>query len=370
MVVATIGISLLIIVLLVIYNIRINQQLKAYGNVTQKINSLSVLQNFMSVAGDDLSVDEKINKINEIVIDKYNIKYSTIVIYNGAEFVIKASNVDKKYYETLLNLQNEPIFKDSVSTATPKYVTVEKQNEKLPYQKFDLARAKSAMFFPLYIDNIYIGYWIMESGMIHAFDDLDTTIIDVVKENIISVIKSVSYQETMENIVRKDLFSGLKSAEYLYGEAKRIVDSYTSSAVVMFRITNLEEINENISRKMGNNIITEVSQIVKEKISENYIFVRYMGPKFVIVFPNISVEGVEQFISELKADIESLELVAEFEYDEERQLEFGEEEITANPLVNFAITTYYKGTGIEKVTKRLEEYLDNASKEENEINYI
>ena len=33
----------------------------------------------------------------------------------------------------------------------------------------------------------------------------------------------------------------------------------------------------------------------------------------------------------------------------------------------FAITTYYKGTGMEEVLKRLEQYLDNCDKSENDI---
>ena len=36
----------------------------------------------------------------------------------------------------------------------------------------------------------------------------------------------------------------------------------------------------------------------------------------------------------------------------------------------FAISTYYKETGIEKLTKKLEEYLDNAPKDESALNYI
>ena len=39
----------------------------------------------------------------------------------------------------------------------------------------------------------------------------------LVKENIITVLKTVAYQTTMEGIVRKDFFTGLNSAEYLYG---------------------------------------------------------------------------------------------------------------------------------------------------------
>jgi hypothetical protein len=42
------------------------------------------------------------------------------------------------------------------------------------------------MFFPLYIDNIYIGYWIIEGSKAHEFDKVDTTVLEVVKNNIIS----------------------------------------------------------------------------------------------------------------------------------------------------------------------------------------
>ena len=81
----------------------------------------------------------------------------------------------------------------------------------------EFGRAKSAMFFPLYIDNVYIGYWLIESSEIHAFDNIDTAIIEVIRDNIVTILKTVQYQNTVENTVRTDLFTGLNSAEYLYG---------------------------------------------------------------------------------------------------------------------------------------------------------
>ena len=256
---------------------------------------------------------------------------------------------------------------------------IEKEGEKLPYQKTEFGRAKSAMFFPLYIDNIYIGYWILESGKMHAFDDLDTTVIEGIKDNIISTLKAISYQDTIENIVRKDLFTGLNSAEYLYGQAKNIIDSQTSSAVCMFRITNIEKINETISRNMGNQIIIETSNAVKEKMYSKYIFVRYMGPKFAIVFTGVEVNSLDEFLEDLKEEIESIVLEEEIEEPEESKKKSSKATTkkkvkkntrVASPKVNFVVTTYYKGTPIENVTKKLEEYLDNAPKSENQINYI
>ncbi len=229
----------------------------------------------------------------------------------------------------------------------------------------EFGRAKSAMFFPLYIDNVYLGYWILESGEPHAFDDTDTTILEVVKDNIISVYKTVAYQNTVENISRKDLYSDLNSAEYLYGQGKKIIDKYATSTICMFKITNLEDINNEYNRETGNDTIIEISDYISSSISSQYVFVRYMGPKFVIVFSGVDVQGVAEFIQDLKNNVEKLkinEVIPEGKKAKKvRQ---------ASPKLNFVLTTYYKGTAIESVTKKLEEYLDNANKDESDINNI
>lgn len=362
-----IGIIVLVIIViaLLLYNISIHKKVQTFSNISQKINSLNVLQDFMNAIGENNSVEDKLRNINDILLEKYDIKYSTIVVFNGAEYVIKATNVDEKHWETLKNLHTENIFKDSIATATTKYITIEKDSERLPYQKMEFARAKSAMFLPLYIDNVYIGYWIIESGQMHAFDNLDTTIIEVIKENIVSVLKTVIYQNTIENIVRKDKFTELYSAEYLYGKGKHTIDQYTTSTVCMFRIINLEEINENYSRKTGDNILIQVSNLVKTSISSDYIFVRYMGPKFVVVFSGVEPEAVVEFLKDMKKSIEELQIP----YEAQKKTK-SKKEITVSPKMNFVLSTYYKGTGMEGVTKKLEDYLDNASKQDSKIIYI
>ena len=201
-----------------------------------------------------------------IFVQKYHIKYSTIVVFNGAEYILKASNVDERFWDVLRNLHTDEMFQDSIATATPKYVTINSPHEKLTYQKMEMARAKSAMFFPLYIDNVYIGYWIIESDFEHAFDNMDTNILGIIKENIVSVLKTVSYQNAIENIYRTDKTTGLFSAEYLYGKGKRQIDEFVQSSICMFTISNIEQINENYSRKLGNEVIIQISDYVKNNL--------------------------------------------------------------------------------------------------------
>ena len=375
--VVVVGILIIVVLVLVVYNIKINNRIQEFRNVNQKITNLQVVQDFMNAIGETSTVDQKIQKINDILIEKYEIKYSTIVVFNGAEYEIKASNVDKKHWEALKSLQDVDMFKDSIQTATPKYVTVNNEKEKLPYQQMEFGRAKSAIFFPLYIDNVYIGYWIMESGTPHDFDNVDTTILEVIKDNIVSVLKTVVHQKTLESIVRTDLFTGLYSEEYLYGEGKKIIDQYTISTICMFKITNLEEINKVYCRELGNKVITKISQYIQDNIAKDYVFVRYMGPKFVIAFSGVETSGVADFINDIKETIEKIQIKLtpeEMEEDLTKQSPNSQipniEQQVATPRLNFVLSSYYKGTGLEEVLKKLEEYLDNAPEEESDITNI
>ena len=374
-------ILVLVIAILTVYNMSIHKKIQDFQILHQKVTNLNIIQDFVDIAGNEMNVDEKIRAINDVIIEKYEVKYSTIVVFDGANYIIKASNVDEKHWDSISKLHELDIFKDSISTTNPKYLTVNNERERLPYQQQEFGRAKSEIFFPLYIDNVYIGYWLIESGTPHDFDNIDITIFEKAKENMINVMKAVNYQQTLESIVRKDLFTGLNSAEYLYGEGKKIIDRYTSSAVCMFRIANIEEINK-VSRELGNKVITKVSEHIKNNMSDIYIFVRYMGPKFAIVFCGVNSDNASDFINEIKESTEKLQISLSDNNFTEQNLEENsnkktknrtkkkKEDIVVSPVLNFVVSTYYKGTGIEIVLKSLEKYLDDAESNTSQISSI
>ena len=111
--IATVIILIIVVLGLSIYNFRIHKKIETYKNVNQKINNLSVVQDFMSAIGETITVDDKIKKINNILIEKYEIKYSTIVVFNGAEYQVKASNVEERHWNALKKLHEVEMFKDS-----------------------------------------------------------------------------------------------------------------------------------------------------------------------------------------------------------------------------------------------------------------
>jgi hypothetical protein len=87
-----------------------------------------------------------------------------------------------------------------------------------------------------------------------------------------------------------------------------------------------------------------------------------MGPKFVIVFSGVEEDSVEEFLKDMKKEMEELEIVEEAEEVEKIKIINGkkmkvrekEEDKSASPKINLVVSTYYKGTGIEQLTKKLE----------------
>ena len=97
-------------------------------------------------------------------------------------------------------------------------------------------------------------------------------------------------------------------------------------------------------------------------MSPEYLFVRYMGPKFAIVFSGVEIQAVEEFMESEKEAIESIKVPAAEDYKGQA--------LEVSPKLNIALATYYKGTALVGVTKKLEEYLDTADPFENNINYL
>lgn len=353
-----------VIAFIVYKNADLKKRLSKLKNTNQKVNALGIIQDFIkTTANNMISSNEKIQAINEMIIEKYEIKYSTIVIFDGNNYAIEASNVDQKHWSTFENLHTQDIFRESIENATPKYITVG-TGEKLPYLDYEYERAKSTIFFPLYIDNVYIGYWLIEGNKTHEFDKIDTTTLEVIKNNLLATIRSIKSQRTLENIVKVDKTTGLNNEEYLYTGGIKVIDKYPTSIVSLVKIINLKQIEEKISRKTADMVITQVADYIKKSLSIEYYFIKYAEDELAIVFSGSDSDGVENFLEDLKENVEKIRVKTVGSLKESMN------GLAVAPKLNIAMTTYYKETALEKMLVNLDNYLESAESNESDITYV
>lgn len=347
--------------ILFLENTKKGDALKKLKSTNQRVVSLNVLQDFIEILG-NISTDskEKMIEINNALIERYEIKYSTIVMFDGERYKVEASNVNEKHYKTFEQLQTQEIFADSITNATPKYITVN-QGEKLPYLEMEFERAKSAIFFPIYTDNIYMGYWLIEGNKPHEFDNIDTTVLDVVKSNLVSTEKVVKNLRILENLSSIDTDTGIYTYEYLFGTARKIIDKYPTSIVSLVKITNLKQIGDKIGKKTAVSTVSAVVDYTKNCLSPEYIIVKYSEDVLAIVFSGSDEEGVSKFLEALKNSIEHIKIKITGAANESLNGQ------AVAPKLNIAYTSYYKGTAIEVIMKNLKEYLDECKPNESDI---
>ena len=407
-------IEITIILFLLGYNVHTNRNLEHVKKAKESFSRILVLRDIMNISASNKSSKDKMNELNNILIEKMNVDYSTIVYYNGLEYIIRATNIENigidNNAKDILNIQNLEIFKESIKNKEFKYITTEKEEEQLPYLESRKNEIKSVIFYPIISGKKYLGYWLIESKKRKAFENVDIQILENLKQSIRNTVEVLSYEEALETMVRDDKFSELKSMEYLQTEGKILLEKHIRPQIVMFRIDNLEEINEQFSRQAGNVLITEVTKKILSIIKGDNIFIRYMGPKFIIIFEdketNEDIQKEKEYMTilkNIKEAVENIKLVqteqgvfkkeyldmiknaseededmidelddldmlddtgdiAEIEeiedIAEENQDDQDSEEIYIIPRLNIALKEYDKGS-LENICRKLESYLDS-----------
>ena len=408
-------VQVLIVFVLLTYNMYVNRNLKAVKASKENLNRLQILKKLVNITGNHEKVSSKLSRINEVILKELNIDYSTIVYYNGREYVVKASNVDSETIYQMLGLEKLEIFKESINNRIEKYIVAQSDEDFLPYLDKKKKRAESCVFFPLYNDDMFAGYWIIESKKKFGFDHLDQNILYTVKDSILSIISTLGYEKSLETFVRVDEFTNLNSNEYMLTEGKRRLERHESSVLTMVKVNNILEVNERYSREAGNTLIKIVGEKLAEKCHEN-IVVRYFGPKFMIAFEGEKAEHIEEKIVSLKNEIENTPLfitkdgkvinvtniesnVKNLGYtlenlndstinallnsspeDIKKVLEENienndlknsiteDEKIKVYPEITVVSCMYYKGTELDMLSKNLEENINSI--EENIIEFI
>ena len=299
-----IAIEVTIIIFLLGYNVHTNRNLEQAKKSKKSFLRILALRDIMNISASSKSSKEKMEELNKVLIEKMDIDYSTIVYYNGLEYITKVTNISDieipNMKKDILYIQNLNIFKEAIDKREFKYITVDKQEEELPYLENRKNIIKSVIFYPMTSKGKYIGYWLIESKRVKAFENVDIQILENLKQAIRNTIEVLSYEEAIETMVRDDKFSELKTMEYLQTEGKMLLEQYNKPQIVMFRIDNLEEVNEEFSRNAGNVLITEVTKKIHSITRGDNIFVRYIGPKFIIILDD--KKNIEDNIKENNTD--------------------------------------------------------------------
>ncbi len=302
---------LIILILLVDFDYK-----KKLGKCTNHFDEVYnfILKDMINIMSLDVKASDKIVALNNTFISKLKIKYSSICIYDGYNFEVKASNVEKEYVNSIKEVAYDKVFKNNVSKDNSKYIVAER-GKNLLYKSAIERGITSALFIPIYFESNFLGFILFEETSENNLEKIANDDLIELKSNIANFIENIEFQHTFETANIIDSQTDFYNNVYLYANVRKLLMPYKNSAMIVVRLDNLPEINEKYGRNIGNLLLVKLANATKEILGEDNIYVRFSGLRFIIFVKNQTAETIQPNIERLLSKYKKI-----YEYESDKKV--------------------------------------------------
>lgn len=152
---------------------------------------------------------------------------------------------------------------------------------------------------------IFSFYFIYKSFIVKGLKEPFDTIF---REMILAEDKLQEQNHILKNQAILDGLTGLFNHRYIYecleAETEKWYEEKSTFVILILDIDFFKKINDSFGHVVGDVILKELSQILKEKVSENDIVGRYGGEEFLIILRNTELKEGYQIAELIRKSVE------------------------------------------------------------------
>ncbi|PKM70856.1 MAG: hypothetical protein CVU92_11455 [Firmicutes bacterium HGW-Firmicutes-17] len=150
-------------------------------------------------------------------------------------------------------------------------------------------------------------------------------------------------------IAETDALTGIYNKAKFNQEYARLADHAKATslnlAVIMFDIDDFKAINDNFGHLVGDQVLKELTAIVRRNINKTDIFARWGGEEFVIILPNSQLEEAMKVAQRLRM------IVSEHQF-----------QTTGQITCSFGVGSFKHDDTLDTLLHRVDERLYRAKK--------
>jgi diguanylate cyclase (GGDEF)-like protein len=124
-------------------------------------------------------------------------------------------------------------------------------------------------------------------------------------ETIERLINEKEYLATTDSLTQ--IYNRLKFDELFNIESERAKRYTTALSLIIFDIDYFKQINDTFGHDAGNYVLIEVSNIANKNIRSSDVLARWGGDEFVILVPEINIDGSKQLAEKLRNEVEGFD---------------------------------------------------------------
>lgn len=302
--------------------------------------SLAMLYNVVEISNyinSFISKENLIQLINDMIIGVLGATHSTIYLVENGRLNVKVTNVA---------YDNNDLSVGTINLMKAGEMYIDNSTEPLDYCV--LNSIHSRMGIPIKVGDKLIGYVVVEHTHYKFFNEDHKIFVNTIANQIgIAIENSILYRK-LEVYAKMDPLMGIYNRRSFFEIAEKEIKTCKNNyAIVMMDLDNFKIINDTLGHQFGDEVLIEISNIVKNNLINGDIIGRYGGEEIIIfVSDGKDVKKVYERIDNVRKIISNTEIV--------------KDEISKSVTSSFGISFSFDRNSLNKVIEEADEMLYRA----------
>jgi len=267
-------------------------ELRLINELTHRLNSSLKLSETMQFASAELLA---IFKSDFCCILQYDTGLQNFVVMsaNVAEMIGETYSKDYGFCGVMWSTK-EPIILSDYCSATP-----------VESKLMDVTTSRSLLASPLLLNGEVIGAVLITKREPNHFSYDNYKLLQVLSAHLGLAISNATLHAEVRRMVITDKLTGLYARHYLNERIGRKQLKDSSGSLIVVDIDHFKKINDSFGHQVGDDILIQVSQIIRTSIRDSDIAARWGGEELAIYLPLLSLEQTERVAERIRQRVEA-----------------------------------------------------------------
>lgn len=267
-------------------------ELRLINELTQRLNRSLKLTDTMEFASAELL---NIFQADYCCIYQYDMTCNRFIVLsaNVPEMNGESFSIDNGFCGVLWSTK-EPIILSDYRSATP-----------VTSQLMDITGSRSLLASPLILNGDVIGAVMIATREANHFSYDNYKLLQVLSAHLGLAMSNATLHAEVRRMVITDNLTGLFARHYLNERIGRKQMRDSSGSLIVVDIDHFKKVNDTFGHQVGDDILTQVSGIIRTSIRDSDIAARWGGEELAIYLPLLSLEQTERVAERIRLRVES-----------------------------------------------------------------
>ncbi|TFE31813.1 sensor domain-containing diguanylate cyclase [Cohnella luojiensis] len=267
-------------------------ELRLINELTQRLNSSLKLSDTMQFASAELLTIFKSDSCCILQFDAASQQF-VVISANVAEMIGEIYSKDYGFCGVIWSTK-EPIILSDYCSATP-----------VASQMMDVTNSRSLLASPLLLNGEVIGAVLITKQEPNHFSYDNYKLLQVLSAHLGLAMSNATLHAEVRRMVITDNLTGLYARHYLNERIGRKQTRDTSGSLIVVDIDHFKKINDTYGHQVGDDILIQVSDIIRTSIRDSDIAARWGGEELAIYLPLLGLEQTERVAERIRQRVET-----------------------------------------------------------------